>query len=296
MDWTVTVKFNSDSHPPAGQPLRFSDDNMNELAAKALEDLNAAIVADALILPTLPEVAWKIREACEDPDVDLARLSRVIGSDTALSARLMKVVNSPTMRPLHEVRDLQGAISRLGINYSCNLAIGLVIEQIFHARSPIVAQKMHDIWRSSLEIAGISHELARRFTRLPPDQAALAGLVHQIGALPILGYAEEATELLDDLVSLEYVIEQLHPQLGRHILAQWDFPPTLVEVPEQYQNLRRLSPQVDYADVVTVANLINQREADPEPFAQVPAWRQLGLHAQPGLSAEELDEARKLFS
>ena len=58
----------------------------------------------------------------------------LIGRDTALSARLIKVVNSPLLRATQEVTDLHTAITRLGTNYSSNLAIGLVMEQIFHAR------------------------------------------------------------------------------------------------------------------------------------------------------------------
>jgi HD-like signal output (HDOD) protein len=66
------------------------------------------------------------------------------------------------------------------------------MEQIFHARSDVVEQKMRDVWRRSLEVAGVSYALCRRHP-LKPDQAALGGLVHQIGVLPILTYAEDTT-------------------------------------------------------------------------------------------------------
>ena len=169
---------------------------MNKLAEMVQAQLLDAIEKDDLVLPTLPEVALSIREAAEDSEISVAALSRVIGRDAALSARLIKVVNSPLLRATVEVTELHTAITRLGINYSCNLAIGLVIEQIFHARSPAVEQKLREIWANSLEVAGMSYELARRYTRLKPDQAALGGLVNQIGALPVLIYAEEHNELL----------------------------------------------------------------------------------------------------
>ena len=127
---------------------------MSELAEKVQQDLVEAIDNDDLVLPTLPEVALQIRKAAEDPEISVSTLSKVIGRDTALSARLIKVVNSPLLRATQEVTDLHTAITRLGINYSSNLAIGLVMEQIFHARSEVVEQKMRDVWRKSLEIAG----------------------------------------------------------------------------------------------------------------------------------------------
>ena len=135
------------------------------------------------------------------------------------------------LRATREVTDLHTAITRLGVNYSSNLAIGLVMEQIFHARSEVVEQKMREVWLKSLEVAGICYTLCRRYTSLKPDQAALGGLVHQIGVLPILTYAEDHNELLSDPVSLNHVIECIHPLIGDKLLAVWEFPEMLVKLP-----------------------------------------------------------------
>ena len=123
---------------------------MSNLAHKVQKDLIQAITKDDLVLPTLPEVALNIRKAAENPDISVSNLSKVIGRDTALTARLIKVVNSPLLRAAQEVTNLHTAITRLGVNYSSNLAIGLVMEQIFHARSEVVENKMRDVWRQSL--------------------------------------------------------------------------------------------------------------------------------------------------
>ncbi|MGH8450025.1 HDOD domain-containing protein, partial [Pseudomonas sp.] len=230
---------------------------MNKMAEMIQAQLLAAIDNDDLVLPTLPEVALSIREAAEDSEISVSALSKVIGRDAALSARLIKVVNSPLLRATVEVTDLQTAITRLGINYSCNLAIGLVIEQIFHARSEVVEKKMRDTWATSLEVAGISYELCLRYTQLKPDQGALAGLVHQIGVLPILIYAEEHNELLSDPVCLNYVIDQIHPKLGDKILSSWEFPEQLVRLPGQVLDLDRDSDRVDYVDIVQIARALS---------------------------------------
>ena len=272
---------------------------MNELADKIQQDLVEAIDKDELVLPTLPEVALQIRKAAEDPEISVSELSKVIGRDTALSARLIKVVNSPLLRAAQEVTDLHTAITRLGINYSSNLAIGLVMEQIFHASSEVVEQKMREVWRKSLEIAGVSYALCRRYTQLKPDQAALGGLVHQIGVLPILTYAEDHYELLSDSVSLNYVIEQLHPLLGDKLLRVWDFPERLVELPGLYQDLKRDSAQVDYVDLVQVASLYCHKGTD-HPFARidplsVPAFRKLGIDPENKQFCADLEESRSMF-
>ncbi|TRX75892.1 HDOD domain-containing protein [Pseudomonas mangiferae] len=264
---------------------------MSKLAEKVQEELIRAIDNDELVLPTLPEVALKVREAAEDPNIGTAALARVIGNDAALTARIVKVVNSPLLRSHKEITDLQMAISRLGINYTCNLATGLAMEQMFQATSDVVDRKMREVWNKSTEIAGISHVLCRHFTRLMPDQATLAGLVHQIGVLPILTYAEEHNELLADSISLNHVIEKIHPIIGDKILRTWEFPEPIALVPSQYLDFTRDSAKVDYVDIVQVATLQSYLGSE-HPFtqldwSQIPAFSKLGLDPQVDMQADE---------
>ncbi|KAA0973928.1 HDOD domain-containing protein [Pseudomonas sp. ANT_H12B] len=272
---------------------------MSELAEKVQQDLVEAIDNDDLVLPTLPEVALQIRKAAEDPEISVSTLSKVIGRDTALSARLIKVVNSPLLRATQEVTDLHTAITRLGVNYSSNLAIGLVMEQIFHARSEVVEHKMRDVWRKSLEIAGISYALCRSYTQLKPDQAALGGLVHQIGVLPILTYAEDHYELLSDPVSLNHVIDHIHPLIGDKLLRVWEFPEMLVQLPGLYLDFKRESERVDYVDLVQVACLYCHKDTD-HPLAgvdalSVPAFKKLGIDPDNEAMCRDLAESRSMF-
>ncbi|WGL64017.1 HDOD domain-containing protein [Pseudomonas sp. CW003PS] len=264
---------------------------MSKLAEKVQQELIHAIENDELVLPTLPEVALKVREAAEDPDVGIPQISKVIGNDAALTARIIKVVNSPLLRSNKEITDLQMAVSRLGINYTCNLATGLAMEQMFQATSDVVDRKMREVWNKSTEIAGICHVLCRHYTRLMPDQATLAGLVHQIGVLPILTYAEEHNELLADSISLNHVIEQIHPIIGDKILRTWEFPEPIAIVPSQYLDFSRDSAKVDYVDIVQVATLQSYLGSE-HPYTQldwskVPAFAKLGLDPQVDMQADE---------
>lgn len=264
---------------------------MSKLAEKVQQELIQAIENDELVLPTLPEVALRVREAAEDPDVGIPQISKVIGNDAALTARIIKVVNSPLLRSNKEITDLQMAVSRLGINYTCNLATGLAMEQMFQATSDVVDRKMREVWNKSTEIAGICHVLCRHYTRLMPDQATLAGLVHQIGVLPILTYAEEHNELLADSISLNHVIEQIHPIIGDKILRTWEFPEPIAIVPSQYLDFTRDSAKVDCVDIVQVATLQSYLGSE-HPYtlldwSKVPAFAKLGLDPQVDMQADE---------
>lgn len=264
---------------------------MSTLADKVQQALTQAIENDELVLPTLPEVALRVREAAEDPDVSIPTLAKVIGNDTALTARIIKVVNSPLLRTNREINDLQMAISRLGINYTSNLATGLAMEQMFQATTDVVDRKMREVWNKSTEIAAISHVLCRNFTRLPADQATLAGLVHQIGVLPILTYAEEHSALLSDSISLNHVIDRIHPIIGEKILRAWEFPDPIATVPGQYLDFSRASVKVDYVDIVQVATL-QSYIGTSHPYTQldwtqIPAFAQLGLDPSTLLQEDE---------
>ncbi len=258
---------------------------MSALIETVQSELLAAIDNDELILPTLPEVALQVREAAEDPDVGLNELSKVISSDAALTARIIKVVNSPLLRSNSEISDLNMAVNRLGMSYTANLAMGLAMEQMFQATSDVIDRRLRDVWATSTEVAGISHVLCRHFSRLKPDQAALAGLVHQIGILPILSYAEENGQLLNDSFTLEQVIERLHPILGQRILQTWDFPPALINVPLEYLDFERHTDTVDYVDIVQVS-ILQFYAGSEHPLGQVD-WTQVEAFAKLGLEVNE---------
>ena len=264
---------------------------MSKLADKVQQELIQAIDNDDLVLPTLPEVALKVREAAEDPNIGTPQLSKVIGNDAALTARIIKVVNSPLLRTNKEITDLSMAINRLGINYTCNLATDLAMEQMFQATSDVVDRKMREVWNKSTEIAGICHVLCKQFTRLLPDQATLAGLVHQIGALPILTYAEDHNELLSDSISLNHVIEQIHPIIGDKILRTWEFPEQIAMVPSQYLDFSRDSAKVDYVDIVQVATLQSyigtEHPYTKLDWSQIPAFAKLGLDPSQDIHEDE---------
>lgn len=254
---------------------------MNQVVDTVRQELLDAIEKDQLVLPTLPEVALRVREVAEDPDASIDQLSKVIGNDAALTARIIKVANSPLLRAAREIEDLKMALMRLGMEYTCNIATGLAMEQMFQATSDMVDKRMRDIWTRSSEIAGICHVLCKHYTKLRPDQATLAGLTHKIGVLPILTYAEEHPALLKDSITLDQVIDSLHAQIGDKILERWDFPAELRKIPSQHVDFARQQDKVDYADIVTVAMLQSYMGSD-HPLAeidyqQVTSFARLGL-------------------
>jgi HD-like signal output (HDOD) protein len=257
---------------------------LNELILPIKDEFIRAIETDQLVLPTLPEVALQVREAAADENINIQKLSNVITNDAALTARLIKVANSPLLRASNKIEDLKMAVSRLGIDYTANLATGLAMEQMFQATSDIIDKKMREVWARSTEVAGISHVLARHYTKLKPDQATLAGLVHKIGVLPVLTYAEDNRKLLKNIPLLDQLIELAAPEIGHKILQVWDFPTSLQLVPEEHIHFHRTVEVADYADVVMIANLQSYIGSD-HPLTQMD-WSTISAFDRLGLSHE----------
>ena len=263
-----------------------------DIAKQFLQDLLKDLETNTLVLPTLPEVALRVRDAVDDEDASIGDITKVIATDAALSARIIQVANSPLMRASKEIQTLDMAVNRLGMKLIRDMVISMVMEQMFQATSEVTDKKLRQIWEHSTTVAAISHALAAQFTKLQPEQAMLAGLVHDIGALPILTKAEDYPELLANEALLDKIIDKLHGKIGEAILKAWNFPADLVKVPAEHENLQRNSEATDYIDVVTVANLQSYMGSD-HPLAHmdwstVPAFGKLGL--SPEVNVVEMEE------
>ncbi len=195
--------------------------------------LTAAIENNELILPTQPEVAVRIRECVEDPNVTPDKLAHVISRDPALTAKFIQIGNSPLNRGSVSINSLPNVINRLGFKYICNIATGLAMEQIFQATNDNIDTLMHEAWASSSYVAAHAHVYAKRFSKVPSDTALLAGLMHLIGVLPILVYAQENEELAENKELLRKLIKEHHVTLSELILKSWQFPDDITTMPSK---------------------------------------------------------------
>ncbi len=265
---------------------------MNRLAEQFLSELLQDLAKGRLTLPTLPEVALRVREVVDDEDANLGDIVGVITTDAALSARLVQVANSPLLRGSRAVDSVDMAVSRLGMKLVRDMVVSMAMQQMFQATSDVTDRKLRAVWEHSTQVAAISHALASGFTRLSPEQAMLAGLVHDIGILPVLVRAEDVPELLEDEAMLDKLIATAHGPIGKAILEAWNFPPELVAVAEGHEELQRASEKIDYVDVVTVANLQSyigtNHPLTQQDWRTVPAFRRLGL--SPEVNVVEMAE------
>lgn len=222
--------------------------------------LIAEIEANKLKLPTQPEVAVRLRECAENPNITATQLAQVISHDPAITAKFIQIANSPLMRGQSQINSLPNVISRLGVKFVCNVATGLAMEQIFQATNDNVDSLMRSVWTSSSYVAAHAHVIAKRFSTVPVESASLAGLMYQIGALPILSYAQDHEELLEDKDHLLHLINEYHPKISEFILKSWKFPDEIASVPVQLSNLQLSTSKKPELAHVVKASIIKTQE------------------------------------
>lgn len=244
---------------------------------------------DRLALPALPDIVLRYRNIVNG-DADVRRIKALIQTDPALTALLMKVANSVVYRATKPIGTIEDAIVRIGLTALQNFVIGFAMRKLFKTKSPHIKKQMENLWTHSTEVAAISYVLAKRLGKFNPDHAMLLGLLHDIGTLPVLSYAENFPEIAADAQELAVTIEKLHGDAGELIMTKWNFPDDFTRVAKGADDWAHdHTGDADYCDLVLIAQLFSFMSKhighDAPPFdarvlpelTTLPAYRKLGL-------------------
>ena len=253
--------------------------------ADLVEEIRTEIENETLQLPTLPEVALQIRDAVESENTDANTIATMVAMDPALSARLLQVANSPLYRGRAEIDSIQQAVTRLGLKSVRSLVVSLAMKQMFQATSAALDTQFRNVWDDSLQVAAISRVLAGSVAELEKEQAMLGGLVHNIGALPLLTKIDERFGFTAGETVVAHMIDEFAPSIGARILKHWRFSDTLANIPTACHDLKHdPGPTPSYADVVLVARLQNlsaksSRGAEAG-WPEIPAFAKIGMEPE----------------
>lgn len=263
------------------------------LLRRIIDDLKGG----RLRLPSLPDLAVKIRGAVNDPRRSVADVARLVQFDPALAARLIQVANSPLYRGSRKFDNCHSAITRMGLSAARDLVVGFTLRNLFQARTPLLRERLQLTWQHSCRVAAISSVLARLTPGLDPDRALLAGLVHDIGVLPLLQYIE--TLGMDvDTARLDSLTGRLRAALGTFVLKTWQFDTDIADIPAQAEDWGRdCGIRVDYGDIVQVAHahsLFGQGGYAGPPLPELRSFQKFTISKLgPGCSLELLEQSRQ---
>lgn len=257
VDWNLLAEFMRQAPKPQAGALeesiisgRSSADLIHESFLKDLDN-------NQIILPTLPSVANKIKEIVNWEYMSNAKLSKIISKDPAMSIKIIAAANSPIYRGAYQVRTCEEAVIRLGMNCVKQLVNIYAVRELFGSKLKVFKKRMENLLRHSQNIAAISHSLANINKDVPLEEAMLAGLTHDIGAIPVLQYAEKHRGEIKDTEELDKIVKDLSPLAGQAMLLKWGWPQHLADVCTNAENWNYESGEkkANQTDIVIVAHL-----------------------------------------
>ncbi len=250
----------------------------NALTIELFQDL----MSGNLKLPSLPHVAARIQQAFDDDAANAESVSQIIQTDPAITAKLIMIANSALYGGQASIESLQQAVVRLGAETTRKQVMIYAVKELFQARTDAVRNQMVELWKHCQQVASLSRLLAGKIGGFDPEQAQLAGLVHDLGEVAILHYAQDNPDLCNDENLLQSACNNLRPQITGMLLNQWKFGADFVTVGEESEDwFRNPTDEADLCDLVMIAQyhsfIGTPHLQNLPPASSLPAFDKLGM-------------------
>ena len=266
------------------------------------------IVKKAEELPAMPGVVTQVLEITSDKDFSMDHLIRIISLDAGITAKVLKVANSPFFALRNKATSLQVAVPQLGSQNVVEIALGMAVSPMFaHGQKGYQLEK-GQLWRHSMASALLASWLCKRLSL--PDQPTIftAALLHDVGKMILSEFVSEKTEEIHFLVNEEgwqmcdaekKVLGVDHPGIGAYVAKKWHLGAPIREAVFYHHQPADAPKPRHITNAVALANHLaihagetggNSRENDEAP--QVALWE---LNIYPQQVEEMIESARALL-
>lgn len=250
-----------------------------------------------LRLPSLPNVAFKLQEAMQQ-DIGINDAVEIIHIDPPIVAKLIQVANSPLYASTNPINNCHDAVNRIGLNATRNLVMSISLKQLFHSKDRELMKGMQKLWKNSLYVSSLCFVLAQECSEINPEDALLAGLVCDIGAIPLIHFAEQFPDQYPDLTELESSLSYLRGPVGALVLHTLGFSKELSDIPHHAEDwLYESGDTLDITDIVILAKLhsyFGSKKTKDLPYINsVPAYSKISANRlDPDFSLSVLHRAQ----
>ena len=249
---------------------------------KLIDDDCRKLLTDRATLPSMPDVAARIHNEMGNRNWSMGSIAAIIRSDPGTTTHLLKVANSALYSGASKMHEVEQAITRIGINTTRILVMEHALRSMFVTRSQMLMSLMRRIWERSTRLAALSAVLARTLSNESPQRAMLAGLLQDIGALPILNVLKRYHHQLPDEAPVINAVDRFAAAVGTILLTRWGFDQDMIEVARSRRDwFRDSGPQPDLADLVLIARLhggaVWGNDGEQPKLDEVPGFSKLPL-------------------
>jgi HD-like signal output (HDOD) protein len=244
--------------------------------------LTTGLEADRLRLPPYPAVALKLQQLASTGRHTTRDLCATLNADAVLVAAVLRRANSAASAASTVISSLETAVTRIGTEDLLRLALAQSVGVTASSSGPLASLR-RDAWRMSLLSARFALELAGR-RGIDPDMAFLAGLLHDFGAIAVLGGLEDLKIELPVLPAEIWkdLVDRLHVQFGTVIATRWRLPlPIVHAIQHHHQVADYQGPHRALVELIATVDRII------DIFDRAPTTSIAALLEMPGLSQDE---------
>jgi HD-like signal output (HDOD) protein len=218
------------------------------------KDIAAQAGRGELTFSTNVNASLKLQQALDDPDCHIDAAAKLVMADPLLSARTVAIANSAAYnRSGNEITNVKVAVSRLGFRTLKSLVASVIVRQLdSKITDPALKAKAAQLWEHSAHVAALAQVIAKHITKVDPDTAMFAGIVHEVGGFYLLSRAEEFPGLLDG--DPEIWIEYGEKLIGRGVLKKLGVPDAVTTAVEALWHGVSAIPPETLGDTLLLAN------------------------------------------
>lgn len=189
-------------------------------------------------LPTLPSVYFKLNQLLKDKQASIERVAHIIELDPAMSSRILRLVNSAFYGVRQESNSIAHAVMILGFNAVKNAVVSVAILDTFSYKDRYENFDITEFWRHAVSVAVLSKQLAERSRLVAPEDAFIAGLLHDIGKIIMTKYFKEdfgkVWKIMQETKCSYADAEQQaasidHVQIGAYLVRKWQLPEPIIQ-------------------------------------------------------------------
>jgi HD-like signal output (HDOD) protein len=223
----------------------------------AFRNIAAQASRGELVFPTNVDASLKLQQALEDPDCHLELAAKMVLLEPLVAARAVAIANSVAYnRSGAEIASVRAAVMRLGFRTLHSLVAAVMVRQMTgKVTDPALKTKATRLWEHTAHVAALSQVLAKRLTRIDPETAMFAGIVHEVGGFYLLSRAEEFPGLLEG--DSEDWAEYGEKIIGRGVLKKLAVPETVLTAVESLWTGVGAQPPATLGDILFLANQLS---------------------------------------
>ncbi len=232
---------------------------------------------------TIPNVIVALLEELESENSNSASIARIIKNDISLTAKLLRVANSPFYRRQSDISSIDQAVTNLGLKAVKALALSVSMFEITQGQESDIIN-LADFWHHNLEVSVIARGFAEKIGGIQPEEAFICGMLHDLG---ILFFVQEFQEEYSQVLRLYKsgrtyeeaeieVIGMSHSEAGARIAAAWRLPQLIQEsIANHHRKDNPINPD-EKTEIWQIINLAHR-------------YCRTGLDIEPKVSAEAIE-------